>query len=196
MRTFELLEHDLAATFGVAVPHRTTDKLQLFAKAVATVRGLALIGFRISHLLAKTSPVCGRFVKQVTHALTGADIASGARIGPGLRLLHPTGIVIAEAAVIGSYCTIHSCTTIGEALNGAPVIGDNVAIAPGARILGNVWVDDGCHVGANAVLTRSLPGEGMVIAGVPARRLRAVGHPASPSTHPAPWRASAGPSQK
>ncbi|MEV4420655.1 hypothetical protein AB0L40_11875 [Patulibacter sp. NPDC049589] len=57
------------------------------------------------------------------------------------------------------------------------MLGDDVQIAPGARVLGDVHVDDGCHVAANAVLTASIPGKFYVLAGVPARRLRPVDPP-------------------
>lgn len=164
----EVIAVDLARTFECAVPRGSLQWLRLLGKALVTTKGLAIVGFRISHRVGQKSAFGGALVKQITHVLTGADIGYGASIGPGLRILHPTGIVIADSAVIGSRSTIHPCT-IGRSPEGSPVIGDDVQIAPGARVLGNVRVDNGCHIAANAVMTRSIPGERITLAGVPAR---------------------------
>jgi serine O-acetyltransferase len=85
---------------------------------------------------------------------------------------HPTGVGITGDAVIGSRCTVHTGCTVARSDEGAPVLGDDVIIAPGARVIGTVNVDDGCHVAANAVLVRSIPGPWMVLGGVPAKAIR------------------------
>jgi serine O-acetyltransferase len=171
MRIGAVIATDLARTLERPMPTSTIGRLTLLGLALPTIKGLAIIGFRLSHHVGRKSKLGGAVVKQITHALTGADIGFGASIGPGLRILHPTGIVITDKASIGSRCTVHSCT-IGSSTDGSPVIGDDVSIAPGARVLGDVRVDDGCHVAANAVLTRSIPGTWKVLAGVPARAIR------------------------
>ena len=58
---------------------------------------------------------------------------------------------------------------IGLTEEAVPVIGDNVRIEPGAKIFGAVTVADWTHIGANAVVNRSITEPGMVVAGVPAR---------------------------
>lgn len=171
MRTSALIAADLARTLERPVPTSMIGTARLVGRALPTVKGLTIIGFRLSHWIGVKSRVSGAAVKQLTHVITGADIGYAATIGPGLRILHPTGIVITDKAHIGSRCTIHSCT-IGGSSKGSPVIGDDVSIAPGARILGDVHVDNGCHVAANAVLTHSVPGTWKVLAGVPARVIR------------------------
>ena len=57
----------------------------------------------------------------------------------------------------------------GEADQYSPRIGDNVYLAPGCKIYGPVVIGDNCVVGANAVVTRSFPEAGQVLAGAPAR---------------------------
>jgi serine O-acetyltransferase len=170
MRSRDLIAADLAHTFDRPLPTKSTELLKLIARAMTTVKGMAIVGFRLSHHAGRASPHAGALIKQVTHILTGADIGYETSIGPGLRITHPTGIVVTNEAVIGARCTIHACT-IGGSAKGSPVIGDDVAIAPGARILGDVHVDDGCHIAANAVLRRSTPEAWAILAGVPARQI-------------------------
>ncbi len=81
-------------------------------------------------------------------------------------------VVIHKDAVIGKGCVIESNVTIGGRNNVpvAPVIGDNVFIGTGARILGNVHVGSGSIIGANAVVLHDVP-ERCSVAGMPARIL-------------------------
>ncbi len=144
----------------------------LLLSCAGTVRGLATIGFRLSHAIGRVNPLAGAILKQLNQVVTGCDIGHEAQIGPGLRMLHPAGVVINPHAVIGARFTIHSSVTIGGSPSAAPVIGDDVNLAPGARILGGVRIGNRVRVGANAVLTKTIEGEDMVLAGVPARILR------------------------
>ena len=86
----------------------------------------------------------------VLYSLLGAcDISREARIDPGTRFPHPTGIVIHRDAVIGPDCLIMQQVTLGQlAQGGAPRIGRGVYLGAGARILGPVHVGDGARVGA------------------------------------------------
>lgn len=82
------------------------------------------------------------------------------------------GVVIHKDAKIGQNCVIESNVTIGGRNNdpNVPVIGDNVFIGTGARIIGNVHVGDNSIIGANAVVLHDVP-ERCSVAGVPARIL-------------------------
>lgn len=151
------------------MPSSSAARLVLVLKVLPTVRSCAIIGFRVSHRVGRLSPLLGGLIKQATHICTGADIGYRADVGAGLRILHPTGVVIAHDAVIGARCTIHQGVTIGGDPAGAPHIGADVNLGPGARVLGPVHVDDGCRVGANAVVTRTVRGRGIKLLGVPAR---------------------------
>lgn len=142
--------------------------------AAGTVRGVATIGFRISHAVGRRSDLLGGILKQINQVITGCDIGHQATIGPGLRLLHPGAVVINPSAVIGSRFTIHSAVTIGGTPDGAPVIGNDVNLAPGSRVLGTVVLGDRVRVAANAVVTKSFPEGGVVLAGVPAKVIRRV----------------------
>lgn len=105
--------------------------------------------------------------------ITQADIPLGCRIGGGLLLLHPNGIVIHPEAEIGPNCLILQQVTIGvrEGRAGAPSIGGHVDIGAGARVLGPVRVGDHAVIGANAVVIGDVPDDAVAV-GVPARLLR------------------------
>jgi serine O-acetyltransferase len=170
MGLLDLVARDLARTFDLPAAAGVVGKAKLLVRGLLTVKGLAIVGFRVSHLVGRRSTLAAVAIKQLTQAVTGADIGHRAVIGPGLRIYHPSGVVISESARIGSNLTVQSSSTIA----GSTVIGDNVTIGPGARVFANVQIDDNCHLGANAVLTQSIPGEGMVLVGIPAKPLREV----------------------
>src|SRR5215831_2523673 len=102
----------------------------------------------------------------------GISIPAVAQVGSGLYIGHFGGIHSNGFAVIGNNCNIQQDVTLGKvnrgARAGAPVIGNNVFIGAGAKILGRIHVGDGAAIGANAVVTRDVPA-GMAVAGVPAR---------------------------
>jgi serine O-acetyltransferase len=107
--------------------------------------------------------------------LCGAEIsAHGGSIGPGLHLAHNGGIVIHCDAVLGSNVTVSTGVVIGQQIkNGlslCPVIGDNVYIAPGAKLIGGIHIGNDVAIGANAVVTKDVP-DHAVVAGVPAKIL-------------------------
>lgn len=89
----------------------------------------------------------------------------GARIGPGLRLIHPTNVMIGWGVEIGEDCVIFHEVTLGTGQTpGMPKIGNNVDIYPGARVLGGITVGDRSMVGANCVVTRDVPPDSIFLA--------------------------------
>jgi serine O-acetyltransferase len=103
----------------------------------------------------------------LVHALWGIEIPRRARIGPGFYIGHFGGITISPLAVIGARCSISQSITIGMSgygdRLGVPVIGDNVYIAPGARILGKIRVGSNVKIGANAVIHKDIPDNAVVV---------------------------------
>lgn len=92
----------------------------------------------------------------------------------GLSLPHYGTIVISKQAKIGKNCRIHICVNIGASggLSGAPKIGDNVYIGPGAKIFGDIHIGDNNYIGANAVVNKSFEETGIIIGGIPAKKLK------------------------
>ena len=102
----------------------------------------------------------------------GVGLDFRGEIGPGLFIGHFGGIFVNREAKIGRNCCISHGVTIGDARRGrrkgAPTIGDNVFIGPGAVILGNVRVGDNAAIGANCVVTDDVP-DSAVVVGAPGK---------------------------
>ncbi|PIQ24171.1 serine acetyltransferase [bacterium (Candidatus Blackallbacteria) CG17_big_fil_post_rev_8_21_14_2_50_48_46] len=119
--------------------------------------------------------VLSKFFALANQIVFGCDIARGAKIGGGLFLPHPNGVVIGAHVKIGRNCIIHQGVTLGargeehELAN--PIIGDQVEIATGAKILGGVHLDDYARIGANAVVLKDVPAYAVAV-GIPARIVR------------------------
>jgi serine O-acetyltransferase len=103
-------------------------------------------------------------------AVAGCEIQLDARIGGGLLIPHPNGIVIHPNAPLGPNCLIFQQVTIGSTADapGVPRIGGHVDIGAGAKVLGPVTIGDHAKVGANAVVLRDVPA-GATAVGIPAR---------------------------
>lgn len=91
-------------------------------------------------------------------------------IGGGLFIQHGFATMIA-AKSIGENCWINQQVTIGYTGKGCPVIGNNVMITCGAKVLGDITVGDGAVIGANAVVVKDVE-PGAVMGGVPAKVIR------------------------
>jgi serine O-acetyltransferase len=102
----------------------------------------------------------------------GIDIPFTTRIGEGLYIGHFGGIVVNELSVIGKNCNLSHEVTLGQTnrgkRKGCPVIGDNVYIGPGAKLIGNVTLGSNVAVGTNCVVTHDVPENGVVV-GVPGK---------------------------
>lgn len=123
-------------------------------------------------LLGRITAKYWAFQHRIWSITTQSEIHLTAKIGGGLLLPHPTGIILHPDARIGPNCAIFHQVTLGVVRDGqgAPVIGGHVDIGAGAKILGPVTIGDHVVIGANAVVTRDIP-PGAVAAGVPARIL-------------------------
>ena len=99
--------------------------------------------------------------------VTGADISLGCRIGGGLLLPHPNGVVIHNDVEIGPNCLIFQQVTLGARHGRVPRLGGHVDIGAGAKLLGGIVVGDDALIGANAVVLDDVP-PGATVVGIPA----------------------------
>jgi serine O-acetyltransferase len=144
----------------------------------------AVVLHRIAHWFkSRRIPVLGPFFARFNLFLTGVDVAPGAVIGPGLLISHGNGIVIGGYARIGRNAILLHQVTIGSPdpsrIEAMPVIGDDVFIGAGAKVIGPITVGDNVFIGVNAIVTRDVPDGSRVLcsAGVeltPGRDLNAV----------------------
>ena len=96
--------------------------------------------------------------------------------GPGLAIVHYGTIIVNPRAKIGQNCRIHACTNIGESGGeyGAPVIGDNVYIAPGVKIYGDIRVSNNIAFAANAAVGKDCLESDSLYGGVPANKIKDI----------------------
>ncbi|MBX9850856.1 MAG: serine acetyltransferase [Cytophagaceae bacterium] len=95
--------------------------------------------------------------------------------GPGLSIAHYGTIVINNGAKVGANCCLNTNVNIGTEAgfsDKAPVIGDNVFIGPGAKIFGAIKIANGIAIGANAVVNKNFEEENILIAGIPAKKIK------------------------
>lgn len=96
--------------------------------------------------------------------VTGADIPLKCRIGGGLMLPHPNGIVIHPDVEIGPNCMILQQVTLGTTLKGFPRVGGQVDIGAGAKVLGPVQLGNHVRIGANALVLQDVPAGATMVA--------------------------------
>ena len=92
----------------------------------------------------------------------------------GLQIHHSGNIVVNGNSRIGKNCQLHGSNCIGNDGKSAeaPVIGDNVEIGVGAKIIGGITLADDIKIGAGAIVLTSFTERGITIGGIPARKLR------------------------
>jgi serine O-acetyltransferase len=116
-------------------------------------------------------PVLPRIVEKLSFLVFHCYLPYQAEIGEGFEVGYSgVGVVIHPGARIGRNVFVSNGVTIGgrnEMVN-VPRIEDNVFIATGAKVLGDITVGSGSVIGANAVVIRSVPPKCIAV-GVPAR---------------------------
>jgi serine O-acetyltransferase len=108
---------------------------------------------------------------RMNSALCNCIIGRGADFGPGLVLIHSTGIVINGLVRGGENFHLEHLVTIGAERRQAPVLGSDVFVGAGAKIIGPIRIGDGARVGANAVVVDDVPSHATVV-GIPAKVVR------------------------
>ena len=103
--------------------------------------------------------------------INGCVIGHGAHFKSGFVIMHPVGIVINSKVRGGHNVTLESGVVIGDEKGQSPVIGDNVFVGAGAKIIGPVSIGNNVKIGANAVVTKDAP-DGSTMLGIPARPLQ------------------------
>ena len=122
-----------------------------------------------------------RIISQFSRFLTGIEIHPKAKIGKNLFIDHGMGVVIGETSEIGDNVTIYHMATLGgispsinsneqREVKRHPTLKDNVVVGSGAQVLGPVIVGKNAKIGANAVVTKDVP-ENAVMVGIPAKNV-------------------------
>ena len=121
-------------------------------------------------LLRKFFSLIYKILYKLMQILTGIELPCEADIGKNFIIDHFGGIVVSGYAKLGDNCRIRNGVVIGlknvEEI-GAPVIGNNVDIGAGAKVLGKITIGNNVLIGANAVVISDVPDNSIAV-GVPA----------------------------
>jgi serine O-acetyltransferase len=153
------------------------ERLGRFGPALLTGSIQCVLIYRLqAWLYGHHIPVLPELCQRLTMLLSAVQIGDHVTIGPGLLLAHGN-VIIDGYGSIGAYCQVSPFVTIGldtggpDAAFAAPVIGDNVFIGTGAKVLGGVSIGDNARIGANAVVMCDVPANSTAV-GIPARIIR------------------------
>lgn len=174
--TREYIRQDLYRNLGTCA---NKDNIKAFLSGNSTVS--MLLYYRICHYFAglkKRNPIqflmhsfCYLRFRQIQRRC-GIELNQHTEIGYGLRLPHRGGIIIHVQASIGNNCEIMQGVTIGNNImksrDDVAVIGNEVLLCSGAKIIGDVKIGNTVIVGANAVVTHDIP-DNTIVGGVPAK---------------------------
>ena len=150
---------------------------------ILTYPGVKAIFFhKISNFFAIAKfDLIARVISQFSRFLTGIEIHPKAKIGKNLFIDHGMGVVIGETSEIGDNVTIYHMVTLGgispsinsddqRHIKRHPTLMDNVVVGSGAQILGPIVIGKNSKIGANAVVTKDVP-ENAVMIGIPAKNV-------------------------
>ena len=148
---------------------------------ILTYPGIKAIFFhKIANFFAIAKfDLIARIISQFSRFLTGIEIQPKAKIGKNLLINHGMGVVIGETSEIGDNVTIYHNVTLGgiaPSINSNdqrntkrhPTLENNVVVGSGAQILGPIIIKKNSLIGANAVVTKDVP-ENSVMIGIPAK---------------------------
>ena len=138
-------------------------------------------------LLRKTLSALYKLLFKLVQIVTGIELPCEVETGRNFVIDHSGGIVVSGYARFGDNCRIRSGVCVGLSQAGdpcAPVIGHNVDIGAGAKLLGRITIGDNVLIGANAVVVRDVPSNSIAV-GVPAiaRPRGAVGARTASAAH-------------
>ena len=122
-----------------------------------------------------------RIISQFSRFMTGIEIHPKAKIGKNLFIDHGMGVVIGETSEIGNNVTIYHMATLGgispsinsdtqREVKRHPTLQDNVVVGSGAQVLGPITIGKNAKIGANAVVTKDVPENGVMV-GIPAKNV-------------------------
>ena len=150
---------------------------------ILTYPGVKAVFFhRLAHFFSVAKfDLIARIISQFSRFLTGIEIHPSAKIGKNLFIDHGMGVVIGETSEIGDNVTIYHMVTLGgispsinsnnqRNIKRHPTLMDNVVVGSGAQILGPVVVGKNSKIGANAVVTKNVE-ENAVMIGIPAKNV-------------------------
>ena len=119
---------------------------------------LAYHGGKINKIICTFKLLYIKRCDAFNNATTGTHLGFGAEFATPPYLPHGLyGIVVSHQAVIGKNATIYHQVTIGGVKGGDPIIGDNVYIGAGAKIIGKIQIGNNVRIGAGCIVAGDIP---------------------------------------
>lgn len=179
IKLFDLLILDVKHHRKLLKGNEDVSSLLLWLSMLSP-RFIPVLLYRLAHSCQiNRIKILARILSLLNFLFFGIEIAASCRIGPGLFFPHTQGTVIG-AYSIGCNAIIYQGVTVGARdldftydEKHRPVLGDNVVLGTGSKILGGIFVGSGVTVAANAVLLMSVP-DNCVVGGVPAKILKMI----------------------
>jgi serine O-acetyltransferase len=142
-------------------------------RMIRTDAWMILVLFRVRKVCLRWRiPFVNRILRLCQMMFGGVELGNDIELGDGVYFIHSLGTVVGGTARVGDRVRFYGNNTVGTARdNGYPIIGNDVEIGAGGRILGPVRIGDRAVIGANAVVLTDLPADSVAV-GVPARVVR------------------------
>jgi serine O-acetyltransferase len=138
-------------------------------RAMLTDGTFAMIVYRLMQASQRMRLVPLAMIFNKLNGILGACIIGrGADFGPGFVLIHSDGVVINSTVRGGCNIKVEHQVTIGAERYKSPVLGDNIFIGAGAKIIGGISIGSRVRIGANSVVLSDIP-DGATAMGIPAR---------------------------
>lgn len=148
----------------------THDQTYLRSKYIRYMRLCDNLDYNNSSILKKITKIYYQRKKNYFGLILGYEIGSK-NIGAGICLYHNGPIVINGNSIIGDNCSFHGDNCVGN--NGidieCPVLGKNVDVGVGAKIIGNIKIADNVKIGAGSIVVNDILEEGATVVGIPGK---------------------------
>lgn len=153
-----------------AISQHSGSKLKTFTKTMF----YCCVFFRASSFFYKIKLVpISRIFWLINRILFSIDIDPRATLKGGMVILHGSGIVIGKSVLAMGDFKIYQGATLGgnnnkkriidDVIHSQPILKENVTIGINAAVLGPVILNNYCSVGANAVVTKDVPANAVVV---------------------------------
>jgi serine O-acetyltransferase len=174
---FKLIRSDLSRfTETYQLRNQKYSKFRILLESLVFKANFqAVLLYRLSHFLHQCGLTYAAWaLSRFNLAFTGAEIEFNAKIGEGLFISHPCGIVIGRGTVIGSRATIFQGVTFGvkswdpNCITKFPKVGNGCFFFANSVIIGDISIGDNCIIAAHSLVNKDVP-EGHLAKGVPAK---------------------------
>lgn len=146
------------------------DGLNYSSLRILTTDGSsAMVLYRLMRWLknARLGPLAYA-VQLLNKLINQCVIGTDTQFGAGFVIMHPVGIVMNSRVKGGERVVLESGVVVGSEKGLTPVLGDDIFVGAGAKIIGGIVIGNGAKVGANAVVVKDVP-EKTTVVGIPAK---------------------------